>query len=244
MNIILLFVRTIFTYFVVGIAILIAFIPCFFIACLPKKWRYDNRVYYWFSDLVYKAAVYGSFVPVIVHGKENLPHEPVIFVANHQSAFDIPLIGFLLNGAPHIWLFLARYAKIPFFGFVARRMNVVVDHSGLRKLVGSLEKAVDIVKERKSHIILFPEGGRYIDGEIHSFFYGFAILAQGTGRPVVPVIMHNPGKVYPPYAFFIHPYPLEIIIGKPFIFKQEETERDFVDRVHAWFIEHNGKSFK
>jgi 1-acyl-sn-glycerol-3-phosphate acyltransferase len=241
MNTFLLFLRTIFTYIIVSIAIAIAFVPCFFIACLPQKWRYDNRVYYWFTNLVYKAAVYGSLVPVTVEGKENLPKDPAIFVANHQSAFDIPLLGFLVNGAPHVWLFLVRYAKIPLFGFVARRMNVVVDHSGLRKLVGSLEKAVDIVKERKSHLMLFPEGGRYIDGEIHSFFYGFAILAKGTGRPVFPVMMYNVGEVYPPYAFFIRPFPIRLVIGKPFIFQIGETEEEFVKRVHAWFLEQTGK---
>lgn len=240
MNTILLFLRTLFTYFIVGIAMIIAFIPCLFIACLPKRWRFDNRIYYWFTDLVYKAAVYGSLVPVTVEGKENIPQEPAIFVANHQSAFDIPLLGFIVNGAPHVWLFLARYAKVPLFGFIARRMNVVVDHSGLRKLVGSLEKAVGIVKERKSHIMLFPEGGRYIDGEIHSFFYGFAILAQGTGRPVVPVMMHNVGKVYPPYAFLVQPFPIRLVIGKPFIVQNGESEEEFVRRVHAWFLEQTG----
>ncbi|MGE0207090.1 MAG: lysophospholipid acyltransferase family protein [Candidatus Babeliales bacterium] len=238
---ILMIVRSLLTYCIVTIVFIIAFIPCFVIACLPERWRYDNRVYYWFSNLVYSVAVYGSLVPVRVQGRENLPEQPAIIVANHQSAFDIPLLGFLLKGAPHIWLFLVRYAKIPVFGFIARRMNVTVDHSGLRKLVGSLDKAAAIVKSHESHVIIFPEGGRFNDGVVHRFFYGFAILAHKTKRPVIPIMMRNPGKTYPPGAFLIRPYPIDILIGEPFTIQEGETEESFLQRVHAWFDQYSGK---
>lgn len=241
MNKLLLFLRSMFAYIVIGLAIIIAFVPCFVIACLPAKWRYDNRVYYWFSNLVYKASVFSTLLPVSIKGKENIPKEPAIFIANHESALDISVFGSILDGAPHVWLFYVRYAKIPIFGFIVRRMNVVIDPSGLRKLVGSLEKTVKIIKDKKSNIMIFPEGGRYNDGKVHNFFYGFAILAKDTKRPVVPVMLYNLGKIYPPGAFLIRKYPIEIVIGKPFIFKSGESDQDFVQRVHAWFLEHTRK---
>ncbi len=241
MNKILLLLRSLFAYLVVIVAIAIAIIPCFIISCLPEKWRYDNRLYYWFTNFVYKATVLGTFLPVKIEGRENIPTEPAIFIANHESALDIPVLGSILDGAPHVWLFYVRYAKIPLIGFLLRRMNVVIDPSGLRKLVSSLDKTVKIIKDRKTHVLIFPEGGRFIDGTVHKFFYGFAVLAKGTKRPVVPVMMYNLGKAYPPNAFFIRQYPITILIGKPFYFQEGETEQEFVKRVHAWFIE-NTKS--
>ena len=85
--------------------------------------------------------------------------------------------------------------------------------------------------------MLFPEGGRYLDDKIHAFFYGFAMIAKETGRPVVPVILLNINKAYPPGSFFVYDYPIHIIIGEPFIMQKDETEDQFVHRVHKWFVE-------
>lgn len=217
---------------------LICFVPCIVIAMMPGFIRFNSRIYYWFTSFFYRGIIWGSFVKVTTRGQENIPDEPSIFIANHQSAFDIPLLGSVAGTHPHIWMFLARYAKVPIFGFVARRMNVVVDHSGLRKLVGSLEEAIKLIKNQDRHVMLFPEGGRFIDDRIHSFFFGFAMLAKETQRPVVPVLLVNVNRAYPPGSFLIHQYPIHILIGEPFHMKKNETEEEFVDRVYAWFVEH------
>ena len=228
--------RTLLTYVLGSIVMLICFIPCFTIAALPESLRFNSRIYYWFVEFFYRGIIWSTFVPVIVTGKQNIPDEPSIFVANHQSAFDIPLLGSIVGRYPHIWMFLSRYAKVPLFGFIARRMNVVVDHSGLRKLVGSLEEAVALIKGQQRHVMLFPEGGRYTDDRVHSFFYGFAMLAKETKRPVIPVFLINVHRVYPPRSFLIHQYPIHILVGEPFFMKSDETEEQFVDRVYAWFV--------
>lgn len=232
-----LIIRSLFAYLVVGSAFIVLFIPCSIIACLPVQWRYDNRVYFWCIHIFYRVTNWVLFLPITIEGQEYLTQKPVIYVANHQSSLDIPLLGLLLDGHPHVWLFWLKFAKIPVFGFILRRMNIVVDPRGVRRLVSSIDKALTIIQHTKSHIVIFPEGGRYIDGKIHNFFYGFAILAKETKRPVIPVMMTNVHKVYPPGAFIMHPHPIRIIIGKPFLFLPDEAEHDFVQRVHAWFLE-------
>lgn len=230
-------VYTLLGYLIISIIGCICIVPCIIIACLPERWRFDNRVYYWFVHIVYKGSLFATFLPITIRGREYFPTGPAIFVANHQSALDIPLLGSVVNSHPHVWLFLKRYAKVPIFGFITRRMNIVVDHTGLRKLVGSLEKAVTLIKGKNRHVILFPEGGRHTDGKIHNFFYGFAFLAKELGRPVVPIFMKNVNKAYPPGSFWLHQYPITIIIGKPFMYQQGESEEEFVQRVRAWFVE-------
>ncbi len=235
MNTALLFIRALVGYVIIGILGIICFIPCVVVAALPERWRYDNRVYYWFTNLFYKGAVFATFLPIKIVGLQNISHDSAIIIANHQSAFDIPLVGSLLNGVPHVWLFLKRYTHYPIFGFVMKRMNIVVDHAGLRRLTGSIYQAADVLKKRSAHIVLFPEGGRFIDGSVHKFFSGFALLAEETQRPVIPIIMLQVNKIYPPGSFLLHPYPITIIVGKPFVFEQGETREDFVQRVYAWY---------
>lgn len=228
-------IKTFFAYVVIAVASLICLLPCFFIACLPNSWRFDNSFYYWILDLYYKITTYSLLLPLTIKGKENIAKFPSIIIANHQSALDIPLVGSLVDGYPHIWLFLKKYAHYPILGFIARRMNVVVDHGGLRKLVDSIKEAANLIKEQKRHVILFPEGGRYTDNQIHKFFYGFAILAQETKRPVIPVFIDGIDKAYPPHSFWLYNYPLRVIIGEPFYFKHNESQEDFVVRVRQWF---------
>ncbi|MGB8468048.1 MAG: lysophospholipid acyltransferase family protein [Candidatus Babeliales bacterium] len=222
--------------FVLGFSIGICTgIPMLVIATFPARWRYENRVYYFFLDLFYKGILWATFLPVTVVGKENLLNEPAIIIANHQSSLDIPLLGSILDRHSHVWLFLARFARIPLFGFITRRMNVVVDPTKLRRMVGALDHTLDIVKNHNTHILLFPEAGRYTDGTIHKFFYGFAILAKATNRPVIPVIIYGAGKVLPPRALFISSYPMKIVIGKPVYFTKEHTEQEIVDCMQEWF---------
>lgn len=232
--------RALLGYIAVGIVGIICFIPCFSIALLPARWRYNNKIYYFFVQLFYKTALKASMVPVDVQGLENIPQRPAIFAANHQSALDIPVLGSLVGMYPHVWLFYVKYAKVPLFGFIARRMNVVVDPSGLKRLVASLNKAAELVENQNRHIMIFPEGGRFIDGKVHNFFYGFAILAKKLHRPVVPVLLKNLGKIYPPGNILLYPHPIKVIIGQPLFFNEGETEEEFLQRVHAWFLQQNG----
>lgn len=230
--------RSLASYTIISVLGAFCFIPLFIIACLPERWRYDNAIYYKIIDFFFKCVVLAARVPVQVRGV-TMPHEPAIIIANHQSSFDIPLLGVLMNGYPHVWLFLARFAKIPLFGFVTRRMNIVVDYVSTRRLVGALDEALDIIHSYRSHVILFPEGGRYTDGTIHKFLWGFAILAKKTGRPVVPVLIQNAHKVYPPGSFLVHSHPITLTVGQPFMCQKDESEEAFIQRVHAWFSEKN-----
>ena len=115
-------------------------------------------------------------------------------------------------------------------------MNVTVDPSGLRKMVSALDNTLDIVKQHNNHIILFPEGGRYVDGTIHKFFQGFAILAKATNRPVIPIIVDDPGHALPPRTMFLHYRPIKIIIGKPVYFTPEHTQEEIVQSMHEWYV--------
>jgi len=212
----------------------ITIIPCFIIACLPLRWRRDNRVYYFFTSLFYKGVTWATFIPVTVKGRENIPPEPVIFAPNHLSSLDIPFVGSVIGTYPHVWLFLKKYIYVPIFGFILKRMNVVIDLSSPRALMRALKQAIALGKEGTRHIVIFPEGGRARNGRLETFFPGFSMIAEKTNLPVVPIRMYNLDKVFPPGAFLIRDYPVTIIIGKPMRMQEGEAREAFVKRVHAW----------
>ncbi len=214
---------------------IIAGVPCFIIACLPLRWRRDNRIYFFFSSIFYKVITRATLVQVIVKGCDNIPQEPVIFAPNHLSSLDIPFVGSVIGSDPHVWLFLKKYAYVPIFGFIARRMNIIIDLSSPRALMRALKQAITLGKQKKRHIVIFPEGRRVRNGQIQDFFSGFAMIAEKTGLPVVPIRLYNLDKVFPPGAILIRDYPVTVTIGKPMQMHENETREVFVKRVQAWF---------
>lgn len=241
MSVILKLLRTLLSYLLFVILVLVLAIPCLIFILLPARWRYDNKLYFWMTYIFYKATLLFSFVPIEFIGKENLPKEPAVFVANHQSALDIPLVGSLMGGFPHIWLAWANL-KYYWIGIVISRMTVLIDTTTPMKGMRSLIKAIKMFDGKQRHVIIFPEGGRFIDGnKIHDFFAGFVIIAKRTKRPVIPILILNAYKVYPPGAFFINRYPVRVIIGKPFYFKEGESDDAFKNRVRKWFVDIESK---
>lgn len=234
---VLLFFRTLFCYILIGVGGMFFIVPCLVIACLPARYRYNNRLFFWLLDLFYKWVMRSSLAKIRMSGTENLPSKPAIFVANHQSAFDIPVLGSLCNGYPHVWLVLSYYLNTPVLGFFITRMFIPVDRDDPGKAAGSLRKVFKFVNEKQVHLIIFPEGMRDADGMINTFYEGFALIAKKTRRPIIPVYMPTTGKIYPIDSFFVYNYPLDVIIGKPMYAHEDETESAFTEQVHAWFVE-------
>jgi len=238
------FLRSTFSYFLLGIVILFIGLPCFLMMLLPARWRYDNKLFFWLSHLFYISALKTAMISITVVGKENIPKEPVIIAANHQSSLDIPLVGSLLRGFPHVWLAKTELTKTA-LSPILKRMAVLIDMSTPQRGLRSLMRAIQLVKGKKRHAIIFPEGGRDIEGNrVREFFAGFVMLAKHTNRPVVPVMIFDAYKVYPPGSYFVHRHPVKVVVGKPFHMKEEEEIEEFRDRVYQWFVRQVNESEK
>jgi len=143
-----------------------------------------------FSSLVWG---YRSF------GIENIPKDrTVLFAANHESMFD---------GA---WL----YAALP--GIVRKKSySLIKDEIMTSKVLSHLFSGTNIISvERESdamaslklsyaalksgrNVIIFPEGTRSTDGEIHEFRSGIGVLMRELDVAVVPVRIINSAKKWP-----------------------------------------------
>ena len=217
------------------------FLPLLLCMLIPIKYRY-NRVLFFLLYCFYRVCSYALFLPITIKGKRNLiSNQPAIIAANHQSSLDIPLLGLLVGAHPHIWLVLNDYIKTPLLGLIIKKFFIAVDQENKRSAALSFRSLLDRASTTKGHILIFPEGGRYVDGKIHPFFLGFALLAEKTGRPVIPVFMPHNGDALYPKDILLSYAPLKIIIGKPFVYEIDDTKESFTERVHAWFVEENNK---
>ena len=219
------------------IVLIILFTPMFLIMFIvPKAWLMRSTAFFSLVQLFYSTFIKFSLLPITFVGKKNVPSEPAIFVVNHQSSYDIPLAGYLTNGHPHVWLAKEELMESWVLRFVLPRVAVLVDQASPRKAMRSLLEIIKLVNGSGAHLMIFPEGGRYIDGSIHEFYAGFVTLAKKTGRPVVPVRIFGVNKVYPPEQFWIHYCPVKVVVGEPMVIGETEDDETFKNRVYTWFL--------
>jgi len=207
------------------------------IILLPAHIRRTSRIVYRLANWLYRASLACALVPITFKGKENIPEQQVIFVANHQSSLDIPLVGTLAHGDPHLWLARSELMNTFFLRIVLPSFAEVIDVENPRAAMRGLLRTINIVKAEKQHLMIFPEGGRYTDDKVHEFFGGFVLLAKKTKLPVVPVRIFNANKVYPPNSFWMGSCPITVVIGKPFEYSSQEDDDTFRQRVYNWFLE-------
>lgn len=168
----------------------------------------DRHVNHWCRTLLKLAGV-----TVTVEGKENIPQGNCVYVANHRSYYDIPLVLTSLN-RPNGILAKAETEKIP---LVHRWMDllgcVYVQREDVRASVKALNDATAWVKQGNSFVI-FPEGTRNkgAEGTLLEFKPGAFRIAVKSGVPVVPVVIHNSRDVMENNHMLMHPTAVKVEI--------------------------------
>jgi 1-acyl-sn-glycerol-3-phosphate acyltransferase len=152
---------------------------------------------------------------VTVTGAEKIdPTRSYIYMPNHQSNADIPL---LLGRLPvqFRWLAKAELFKIPIFGRAMRGVGYIsIDRSNRKSAFASLAKAAETIRNGAS-VLIFPEGTRSQDGKILPFKKGGFVLAVDSGVPIVPIIIHGTRESMPKGQFSIRPIPVTMDILEP-----------------------------
>jgi 1-acyl-sn-glycerol-3-phosphate acyltransferase len=173
----------------------------------------------------------------MVHGQEylNQIRGPAIFVANHSSHLDTPLI---LGSLPlRITKKLAVGAAADYF-FDLRALAAVttllfnafpVERRGSRR---GRSLAADLVDDGWS-LLLYPEGGRTVDGWLTGFKLGAAQLCAMKGVPAVPIALRGTYAAMPRGRRWPRPGRprITVRIGRPLHIQADETVPDFRTRL-------------
>lgn len=147
-----------------------------------------------------------------VEGAENIPaHGPAIYVSNHQSNFDIPI---LYAGLPiqFRWMAKQELFRVPLFGLAMKRSGYIpIDRSNPRKAMHSLNLAAQKIKAGSS-VIIFPEGTRSPNGQVQTFKKGALVIAAKAQVPIVPVAIQGSYAVQPKDRWRVMASPLTLTI--------------------------------
>ena len=139
---------------------------------------------------------------------------PAIYMANHQSLFDIPLMFVTLPGQARM---LAKHSlfRIPLFGWSIRLGGFIsIDRTDRSRAKQSFDAAVARLQSGTSALV-FPEGTRSLDGRLAPFQRGGLLLALKSGLPIVPVGIEGSLDVQPKSSFLIRPRTVTVRYGEP-----------------------------
>ncbi|MCL6481782.1 MAG: 1-acyl-sn-glycerol-3-phosphate acyltransferase [Firmicutes bacterium] len=160
---------------------------------------------------LYRVGVFGARlalrlagVQIHVEGREHVPAQPCVFLANHASNADPPAV---VAAIPKRVALMAKKElfRIPIFGRALLTGGFVpVDRSDPEAARRSVEHAIARVREGLSFLV-FPEGTRSRDGRLQPFKKGAFVIAIAAGVPVVPISVAGSQCVMPKGAVAIRP---------------------------------------
>lgn len=175
--------------------------------------------------------------------------EPVIYVSNHSSLLDIPV---LVAALPHQLCFLYKKGleRIPFFGWALRRMPYVPITRRALDAYRHIELARQRVCSYGLSPVVFAEGGRSPDGSVGPFRRGALLLAQSLSLPVVPVAIAGTHALLPPQTLRFRPGIVSVRIGAPLEVPpdldrraQEEWLQQLRERIAQWVAEMSSHAY-
>lgn len=176
-------------------------------------------------------------VRVTVEGLERItPGTTYIFVSNHQSIYDIPVIFASLPYQLRI-IAKASLSRFPVLGWHLKRGGHLFVDRRHPDRAGILKRWRALVSEGLS-LIIFVEGTRSWDGRVARFKAGSFLLAMQAGLPIVPLAVIGTRQVMPKGRLRTEPADVSLIVHDPIPAPaiSQPTAQDakaLADRVHA-----------
>jgi 1-acyl-sn-glycerol-3-phosphate acyltransferase len=193
------------------VAITVVYCPIIFFTALISRNFARKLARIWNRQVL---ALGGVGVKVV--GAEKLDEwERYVFMSNHQSALDIPIIYASISEQIS---FIAKKElfMIPFFGWGMWALgHISIDRQNARKAHASIAKAVRRLNKENVSLILFPEGTRSKDGKVLEFKTASFTLALQAGVKLVPVAIKGAIDRLPPKSGRIVPGEVELAVGDP-----------------------------
>ncbi len=156
-----------------------------------------------------------SFVRTEIKNKEKiLKGTSYIIISNHQSLYDIIALVTAL-GIQYRWFIKKEVLKIPIFGYALyASRNIFIDRSNTARAIESINKGIDRLP-RGISIMVFAEGTRSPDGQIHEFKKGGFVTAVRRKIPILPVTVNGSRRVLPKGSLIVKPGKIQVVIGDP-----------------------------
>lgn len=129
------------------------------------------------------------------HGVEHVPRSgPVLLAPNHVSYLD-PILVTMPIRRPLYYIAWEPFFRIPVLGALmrwARAFPVREDEVNSQ----AVRRALRLLQSGEA-LMVFPEGGRTVDGRLQAFRSGAFRLALAADAPIVPVTIVGAFEVWP-----------------------------------------------
>lgn len=203
------------TYVVAALCFLFLGVPLIPLGFL-LRWLFGNQ------DFLYRPGRFGARcylrsagARVHASGYEHLaPDQPYVFVANHQSNLDAPLIIAYLKRNPG-WIAKQELFRVPMLGQGIQLVHAIpIDRRNRLSAIASTKRAGEIIRSGRS-VVAFVEGTRTVDGRLKEFKKGVFYMALEAGVPVVPLVINDTRLVMRKGTNYCLPHDISLEILPP-----------------------------
>jgi long-chain acyl-CoA synthetase len=202
-----------------------------------------------FLELVMRPLIWLLAAPRVVRESAALPLAPVLVIANHVTAYDGALILYALPGKLRRRVAIAMSGEMlldlrrgrnqqstlhnllaPAVYWLVTALFNVFPLPRLRGFRKSFVHAGDAM-DRGYSVMIFPEGTRSSDGELHPFRPGIGLLAQQSRVPVVPVALIGLSEMSGGKTGWFRSGSLEVHVGETIAVEEGEEPAQLTARL-------------
>ena len=199
-------IRTLAVYIYLGLVVMLG-VPYFKSLDMKKEKLGDAVVLekiYAYASRMARRIVRLTGSRITINGAENIPKSgATLFVANHQSYMDIPVMMSVVD-RPIGFVAKEELGKIPFFAqWIVYMKCVLITRGDTRKALAAILQAAKLLQQGHS-LVLYPEGTRSIDGNLGEFKAGSLKAAQKGKAMVVPVAIDGARDIMPRNSFWMY----------------------------------------
>lgn len=185
----------------------------FLLFALACTYLFPERIYDPWLKKMLRFLFFLMGTMVKVEGQQNVkPGNTYLFMANHVSLFDPPLLGGFIPGTVR-GLEAHLHFSWPLYGLVMKRLgNIPVDRENIHKSAISFRKVLILLESGRSMIIL-PEGHRTLDGKIKPFKKLPFAMAKQTNIGIIPIGLSGLYHLNRKGSWIIKPSKIKISFG-------------------------------
>jgi long-chain acyl-CoA synthetase len=177
--------------------------------------------------------------------------QPLLLIANHVSAYDVPLILFALPGKMRRHVAAAMAANMLedwrhrrnqgswFLDVLGPVTYLVVTgvfnvfplprNAGFRQSFQHAGEALD----RGYNVLVFPEGHRSDDGRLQKFRSGIGLLVEQSKTRVLPIALAGLGEMKLGRQRWFRSGRLRVVVGSPMSFPAGMTPEEIAEKLRA-----------
>jgi 1-acyl-sn-glycerol-3-phosphate acyltransferase len=146
-----------------------------------------------------------------VEGREHLPEEPCVVVANHASYID-GIVAIAALPPDFAFVIKKEMVKVPLAGILLRGLgSEFVERFDRHQGAADARRVLRLASTGQS-LVFFPEGTFSAAPEINKFLGGAFTIAARSSMPVVAVAIHGTREVLPPDSRYIFRRPIRFQI--------------------------------